>query len=214
MRQWVRVTLMGAFASALLGLLPYAITPANAQNEISLNSSTVQIVHIGLNNDLLNMSLNVTSAGDSGDCDGEDDDLLETGVHLSVSVFSCGTYAFICGAIGCPTFDFDAQVNYVEHQIGSSSYGTSFGPNAAGTVSSKIVSAATTPINTCGTWTINLQATGQDFSEITGTPVSLFINDSDGDADGGSGAACFDVAAIVGNGIVKPHHGVHKTRHK
>jgi len=206
---------MGAFASALLGLLPYAIAPANAQNEINLNSSTVQVVHnVAANTDVLNMSLNVTSDGDFGDCEGGADDLLETGVRVSVSSFSCLDFAIFCGIIACPTLDFDAQVNYVEHDIGSLRYGTSFGPNAGGSVSSKIVAAASTPINTCGTWAINLQGTGQNLSGITGTPVSLFINDSDGDADGGSGAACFDVAAIVGNGIVKPHHGVHKTRHK
>ncbi len=216
MGQWVRVTLMGAFVSALLGLLPYAISPANAQNEIHLNSSNVQVVHnTPASTDVLNMSLNVTSDGDFlGDCEGGADDLLETGVHVSVSQFSCGAYAVICGLFGCPTFDFDAQVNYIEHDIGSFSYGTSFGPNAAGNVSSKIVAAATTPIFTCGTWTINLQGTGQNLSGITGTPVSLWLNDSDGDGDNDVSPACFDVTANIGNGIVKPHHGVHKTRHR
>ena len=218
MRQWLRVVLMGVSASALFGLLPNLISPAHANppvNEINLNSSNVQIVHVGLNNDVINMSLNVTSAGDSGDCEGGDDDLLETGVHVSVSVFTCEQYAFLCGTI-CPTFDFDAQVNYVEHDIGSSSYGTSFGPNKAGSVSSKIVAATTTPINTCGTWTINLQGTGQDFSGITGPPVSLWLNDSDDDGNGVpivGGAACFTVNANVGNGITKPHRGVHRARH-
>ena len=97
MRQWFRVVLMGVSASALLGLLPNLISPAHANppvNEIKLNSSNVQIVHVGLNNDVINMSLNVTSAGDSGDCEGGDDDLLETGVHVSVSVFTCEQYAF------------------------------------------------------------------------------------------------------------------------
>jgi hypothetical protein len=210
---------MGASASALLGLLPNLISPAHANppvNEIKLNSSNVQIVHVGLNNDVINMSLNVTSTGDSGDCEGGDDDLLETGVHVSVSVFSCAQYALFCAGIGCQPFDFDAQVNYVEHDIGSFSYGTSFAANKAGNVSSKIVAAATTPPNTCGTWTINLQGTGQDFSEITGTSVSLFLNDSDNDGngliDGGAGAQCFDVNANVGNGITKPHRGVHRAR--
>lgn len=214
MRQWVRVTLMGAFASALLGLLPYAIAPANAQNEINLNSSTVQVVHnVAANTDVLNMSLNVTSDGDFGDCEGGADDLLETGVHVSVSSFSCAFRAAFCPSIICPAFDFDAQVDYVEHDIGSASYGTSFGPNKAGSVSSKIVALAT-PFLTCGTWSINLQGTGQDLSGITGTPVSLYLNDFDSDGDNDVSPACFDVTAIVGNGIVKPHHGVRKTRHK
>jgi len=208
MRQWVRVTLMGAFASALLGLLPYAIAPANAQNEISLNSSTVQVVHnVPANTDVLNMSLNVTSAGDSGDCDGGADDLLETGVHVSVSSFSCLDFAIFCGIIACPTLDFDAQVNYVEHDIGSLSYGTSFGPNAGGSVSSKIVALATPP-GACGRWTINLQATGLDLSSITSSPMALLLNDSDNIFP-----ICDDVAVKIGNGIVKPAQGAHSVRH-
>ena len=84
--------------------------------------------------------------------------------------------------------------------------------NAGGFVSSKIVALAT-PANTCGTWSINLQATGQDLSLITGPQVSLLLLDFDTDAGPLLGAACFDVNANVGNGIVKPHHGVHRARH-
>jgi hypothetical protein len=73
-------------------------------------------------------------------------------------------------------------------------------------VSSKIVSLAT-PINTCGTWNINLQATALDLSSITSSPISLFLNDSDD-----SGPFCYDVSANIGNGVVKPHHGVRKAR--
>jgi hypothetical protein len=212
MRQWLRVVLTGAFASALLGFLPYLTSPAHAQNEIVLNSSTVQVVHnTPSNTDVLNLSLNVTSDGDSGDCDAEADDLLETGVHISVSQQSCLFRAINCPGIFCAPLSFDAQVNYVEHQIGSASYGTSFGPNAGGNVSSKIVAQTTPPI-TCGTWTINLQATGQNLSGITGPPVSIVINESDVIVDGANN--CFDVNANVGNGITKPHHGVHATRHR
>jgi hypothetical protein len=212
MRQWLRVVLMGAFASALVGFLPYLTSPAHAQAENVLNSSTVQVVHnTPGNTDVLNLSLNVTNIGDSGDCEAGADDLLETGVHISVSKFTCATYFTICGILTCPTFDFDAQVNYVEHDIGSASYGTSFGPNASGNVSSKIV-AVTTPPGTCGTWTINLQATGQNLSAITGPPVSLFVDESDaGIADGTTN--CFTVNAQVGAGITKPHKGAHRARH-
>jgi hypothetical protein len=245
MRQQLRVVLTGGSICALMALMPFAISPAHAQNEILLNSSTVQVVHnTPANNDVLNLSLNVTSNGDSGtgSCDAEADDLLETGVHVSVSKLSCVDYSLACSCIFnlstnslicvansicttqtgfcggfCPAFDFDAQINYVEHDIGfSSSYGTSFAPNAAGSVASKIVALAT-PTNTCGTWSINLQATGQNLSGITGSPVALFINDSDNDGAGGpdtgSGAACFTVNANVGNGITKPHRGAHRARH-
>src|ERR1700674_3226492 len=87
MRQWLRVVLSGASVWALMALLPYAISPAHAQNEIHLNSSNVQVVKNPIPfTDVLNMSLNVTDDGD-GDpfdpCDVEKDDLLETGVHIS-----------------------------------------------------------------------------------------------------------------------------------
>jgi hypothetical protein len=195
---------MGAFASALLGFLPYLTSAAHAQVEIHKNSSNVQVVHnTPANTDVLNLSLNVEDDGDGGldPCDSEKDDLLETGVHISVSRDTCATLS--------PTIDFDAQVDYVEHDIGSFSYGTSFGANAGGSVTSKIV-ALSTPPGTCGTWSINLQATGQNLSGITGNSVSLRINDSDGDGDGISLPECFDVNANVGNGITKPHHGVRR----
>jgi len=211
MRQWLRVVLMGAFASALLGFLPYLTSPAHAQAENVLNSSTVQVVHnTPASTDVLNLSLNVTNIGDGGDCEVGADDLLETGVHISVSRQTCLFRATNCPGILCAPLDFDAQVNYVEHDIGSASYGTSFGPNASGNVSSKIVAQTTPPI-TCGTWTINLQATGQNLSGITGPPVSIVINESDAiSAD--SANNCFDVNASVGTGITKPHRGVHHAR--
>ncbi len=233
-----------AVALTLLSLSPRGAAPAHATvPEIHLNSSNVQVVHNApANTDVLNMSLNVENDGDGlGSCDSEADDLLETGVHVSVSKLSCAAYSLACQCIFntatnsliclpnvlcttqngfcggiCPAFDFDAQVSYVEHQIGEQSYGTSFAPNAAGAVASKIV-ALDTPLFTCGTWSINLQATGQNLSGITASPVSLFLNDSDNDGAGGPegllGPACFDVTANVGNGIVKPHHGVRKARH-
>src|ERR1700682_1804752 len=111
MTQSVRITLIGAFASALLVLSPHLTTPAHAVppvKEIRLNSSNVQIVkNTAANSDVLNLSLNVTSEGDFlGSCDVADaDDLLETGVHISLSKYSCAAYAFICGITSvCPVF--------------------------------------------------------------------------------------------------------------
>src|ERR1700719_1644327 len=180
MKASLRVTLLGAFAGALLILSPYSTLPADAgpiAAEINLNSSTVQVVHnTPANTDVLNLSLNVTNIGDSGtgDCNSGANDLLETGVFVAVSRFSCATF-FSCVITPCP--DFQADVTYVEHEIGSASYGTSFAPNADGFVSSRIV-ALTTPPNTCGTWSINLQATGQNLSLINGPKVALFLRDS------------------------------------
>jgi len=84
---------------------------------------------------------------------------------------------------------------------------TYFALKPPGTVSSKIVALAT-PANTCGTWQINFQATGQDLEYLDTNQVALLLNDSDD-----SGPFCFDVNAQIGNGIVKPHHGVHSVRH-
>jgi hypothetical protein len=186
------------------------VSHANAfPQEINLNSSNLQVVHnAGTNKDVLNMSLNVTSEGESGSCDGEADDLLETGVDVAVSFLDCNSFAYFCYFYNfCPKpFHYDVSP-YVEHDIGNTSYGTYFALNGPGSVSSKIV-ALSTPPNTCGTWNINLQATGLDLSSITSSPVALFLNDSDD-----SGPFCFDVNANIGTGIVKPHHGVHRARH-
>ena len=96
---------------------------------------------------------------------------------------------------------------YVAHHIGSATYGTYFALKPPGTVSSKIV-AVTTPPNTCGTWNINFQATGQDLEYLNTNQVALLLNDGDD-----SGPFCFNVNAQVGNGITKPNRGVHRARH-
>jgi len=210
-----RVTLLGAFAGALLIVSPYSTVPADAgpvAKEINLNSSTVQVVHnTPANTDVLNMSMNITNIGDSGigDCNSGLNDPLESLLIVVVSRLSCATFA---SCVGATCNDFQAGVIYVEHDIGSTSYGTSFLPNAAGFVSSKIVALATPP-NTCGTWNINLQATGQNLSLINGPKVSLLLGDADADGGAIQSLACFDVNANVGNGISKPHHGVHHARH-
>jgi hypothetical protein len=211
MKQSVRPVFAAAVAFALLGLDPLAVSPAYALppiQEVHLNSSNVQVVHNpSPNTDVLNMSLNVTNNGDIlGSCNGGLNDFLESGFIVGVSHFSCA--AILSGEP-----DFIAILTYVEHDIGSSSYGTTFGPNIVGTVASKIV-ALTTPPNTCGTWSINLQATGQNLSGITSPPVALFFLDADFDAGPLLGDfACFDVNASIGNGITKPQHGVRRARH-
>jgi hypothetical protein len=214
MKASLRVTLLGAFAGALLILSPYSALPAHANvpAEIILNSSNVQVVHnTPSNTDVLNMSLNVTNIGDSGtgDCNSGLNDPLESLMIVAVSRFSCATFVGSCIAAACP--DFQAGLIYVEHDIGSASYGTSFLPNAAGFVSSKIVALASPP-NTCGRWNINLQATGQNLSLITGPKVSLLLGDADDDGGPIESLACFDVNVSVGAGITKPHQGLHRAR--
>src|SRR5258708_2645274 len=157
------------------------------------------------------MSLNVTSQGESGSCEGEADDLLESGVRVSVFGGSCFEYYWTCYYYGCPTKAFDFLVSpYVEHDIGNTSYGTFFAPNGPGSVSSKITVAPTIVwiYDTCGTWNINLQATKLNLSSVTTNPIALFLNDSDD-----SGPFCFDVNAQIGNGIAKSQQGLHRARH-
>jgi hypothetical protein len=192
---------MGAFASGLLVLSPFAVSHADGVlDEIQLNSSTVQVVHNPTpNTDVLNMSLNVTDLGELGGCEGGADDFIATGFSVTVFKGSCSSITGVVFSYTIP--------GYVAHHIGSSTYGTYFALKPPGTVSSKIVALAT-PANTCGTWNINFQATGQDLEYLDSNQVALLLNDSDD-----SGPFCFDVNAQVGDGIVKPHHGVHSVRH-
>ena len=171
-------------------------------NEIVLNSSsTIQIVHNTIpNTDVLNASLGVTNLGDAGSCDGGDEDFLRTGVFIAVSSQPCGT-------LSVTIFSF---LNYVKHTIGNASYGTHFSSGGV-TIASKIVTMATPP-GACGRWNINVQTTGVDLSAFTRNQVALNLNDEEGDATI-AGNACFNVNAEIGNGIAKPHRGVHHARH-
>jgi hypothetical protein len=206
MKTSVRITLIGTFALTLFVLSPYSTPPAHAllppASEIILNSSTIQIVHNSIpNTDVLNASLDVTNLGDAGSCDGGDDDFLASGFFFGVSSQPCGIG-------GVTIFSF---ITYVKHTIGSASYGTHFFSAGGATVASKIVTLATPP-GACGRWNINFQATGVDLSAFTSNQISLILNDKEGDATG-AGNACFNVNAEIGNGITKPHRGVHHARH-
>jgi hypothetical protein len=220
MKASVRIVLSGALAWAVMVLSPYATPPVHAGYEMVLNSSNVQVVHNApAHTDVLNLSLDVTNTGDSGTCDGDgdSDDLLETGIKIGVYQGSCVGFLTICATgppFACPTLPFNYFADgFVEHEIGNTSYGTFFALNPPGTVSSKMVALATPP-NTCGRWTINLQATGLDLSSISSSPIALFVNESDaGSGIGDAANNCFNVDVRVGTGIVKPHHGVHRTRH-
>ena len=205
MKLSLRITLVGAFAAALLVLSPYSTPPAHALilvSEIVLNSSTIQIVHNPApNTDVLNASLDVTNLGDTGSCDGGLDNFLASGFFFAVSSAPCGMSSF-------SVFSF---LTYIKHTIGSASYGTHFFSGGGGTVASKIVTLPTPP-GACGRWNINVQTTGVDLSAFTSNQISLSLNDDEGDATV-SGNACFNVNAQIGNGITKPHRGVHHARH-
>jgi hypothetical protein len=201
MKVSARIILLGVFAWALLAISPFAVSHADGlANEIILNSSTVQVVHNPTpNTDVLNMSLNVTDQGELGGCESGADDFIATG-------FTVTLFKGICQQATGFVFSYTIP-GYVAHHIGSQTYGTYFALKSPGTVSSKIVALATPP-NTCGTWQINFQATGQDLEYLDTNQVALYLNDSDI-----SGPFCFPVNAQVGNGITKPHQGVHRARH-
>jgi len=203
MKASLQVTLLGPLAGALLILSPFSTLPADAgpvATEIHLNSSTVQVVHnTPANTDVLNMSLNVTSDGEAGSCDGGADDFIATGWSVLVLKGSCISQVGLAFSYTIP--------GYVAHHIGSQTYGTYFALKPPGTVASKIVALATPP-NTCGTWQINFQATGQDLEYLDTNQIALVLNDSDH-----SGPTCFNANAQIGNGITKPHTGVHRARH-
>ena len=201
MKASIRITLFAAVASTLLGLSPFAVARADGVlNEIQLHSSTVQVVHNPTpNTDVLNMSLNVTDLGELGGCEGGADDFIATG-------FTVTLFKGLCNQATGFVFSYTIPA-YVAHRIGSQTYGTYFALKPPGTVASKIV-AVTTPPNTCGTWQINFQATGQDLEYLDTNQVALFLNDHDD-----SGPFCFDVNAQIGNGITKPSHGVRSVRH-
>ena len=139
MKLSLRITLVGAFAAALLVLSPYSTPPARALvpvSEIVLNSSTIQVVHNSIaNTDVLNASLDVTNLGDAGSCDGGNDDFLASGFFFGVSSQPCGIG-------GVTVFSL---LTYVKHTIGGASYGTHFFSAGGVTVASKIVPLATPP---------------------------------------------------------------------
>jgi hypothetical protein len=200
MKPLLRIILLAAFATTLFGLSPFAVSHADGViGEIILNSAKVQVVHNPTpDTDVLNMSLNVTDLGESG-CEGGADDFIATGFDVTILKGGCGLVVGFVFSYSIP--------GYVAHHIGSATYGTYFAPKPPGAVASKIVALAT-PANTCGTWNINFQATGQDLEYLNTNQIALFLNDRDG-----SGPFCFDVNANIGTGIVKPHHGVHRARH-
>ena len=205
MKQSVRPVLAAAVAFALLGLAPLAVPPAHASvQEIILNSSTVQIIHNpSPKTDVLSLSIDVTSKADGGSCDGGVDDLLESGVEIGVREPSCAMLGFALGF----------SVTYVEHDVGSASYGTFFLQIEQFSESSKIVALATPP-GARDRWKINYQAAGLDLSAFTGNSIGLLVGDGDSDAGlSAFGTACFDVNVQNGNGITKPSRRAHSVLH-
>jgi hypothetical protein len=203
MKRSLRGLLMGSLGAAALTLSPLAMSAAHADNqEIDLNGDRVQVVHTtGDHTDFTNFNITFTNFGE-GDCDSGQDDALASGIDVALAPGPCesvcGTNA-ACLAAPIVLFPFEYFIGpFVPHTVGKQTWGTFFAQNppdlGPGTVSARI-SLLSKPMNGCGTWNLNVEATGLDLSSITSNPISLFLNDSDG-----SGPFCFTINnAIIGN---------------
>jgi hypothetical protein len=222
MKLSLRGILTVSLGAVALSLPLLAISAAHAdEQEIDLNSDRVQIVHSGgSNRDSTNFNITFTNYGE-GDCDGGEDDAIASGIEVALTPGSCFV---VCDAAGgacvasksapviAPPFDYYIAP-FVAHTVNHETYGTFFGQNPVdvgpGTVSARIVLLSVPP-NGCGTWNLNVEATGLNLSSITSNPMSLWLNDSDL-----SGPFCFDIDnAIIGNPIPRPgvRRGVRRSR--
>lgn len=209
MKSSLRGLLICSLGAAALSLMPLAV--AHAQNdpgEIDLNAEKIQISHTpgGTSADTASIFINFTNNVDG--CDDGEDDAIASGITVQLSSLSCAE--LFCVAGPCPlaaptvTFPFSYDIfPFISHTVGDVTYGTFFGLNPVdvgpGTVSARIVTTET-PTWTCGTWNLNVHATGLDLSSITSNPISLTLNDADD-----SGPFCFDIDdAVIGNNI-NPH---------
>ncbi|MFZ0680401.1 hypothetical protein [Candidatus Binatus sp.] len=203
----LRGLLIGSLGAAALSFAPLAVSPAHAvdDQEIVLTGHKVQIVHNGGGtSDSTNFNITFTNYGE-GDCDGGEDDAIVSGIEVALSPYSCEP---ICDgpcvdAPITPLFAFDYVIDpFVSHTVNHQTYGTFFGLNpigeGPGTVSARIV-LLSRPVGGCGSWNLNVEATGLDLSSITSNPMSIWLNDADD-----SGPFCFDINdAIIGNLIPK-----------
>ena len=206
--------MIGSLGAVALCLSPYAVSPAHAVpgGEITLGPERVQIVHAGGGNDLTNFNITFTNGGDpsSFDCDEGQDDPIASGVEVALAQQSCPSFCgsgnAVCVVDGIlPIFPFDYDIEpFVSHTVNGLNYGTFFGLNGPGTVSARIVRTSTPPEGEgCGTWTMNVEATGLDLSSITQNPMSIWIGDED-QSGPFEGLFCFDIHnAIIGAPIPK-----------
>jgi hypothetical protein len=209
MKSSLRGLLICSLGAAALSLMPLAAAQAQVDpGEIELNAEKIQISHTpgGTSADSAAIFINFTNTVEG--CDGGDDDPIASGITVQLSPLSCDTLFCVSGACVADTpfvlFPFDYDIfPFVSHTVGYVTYGNFFGLNPVdvgpGTVSARIVTTET-PTWTCGTWSLNIHATGLDLSSITSNPMSLILNDSDD-----SGPFCFDIDdAVIGNNI-NPH---------
>jgi hypothetical protein len=207
--------MIGSLGAAALCLSPLSVSPAHAvmSGEITLGPERVQIVHAaGVGNDFTNFNITFTNFGDypDFDCDAGQDDPIASGVEILLSQESCpslcDTANSICVSNPVLLFPFAYDIEpFVSRIVNHSNYGTFFGLNGPGTVSAKIVRLFTPPPGEgCGTWNLNVEATGLDLSSITHNPMSIWIGDEDNSGPF-EGLFCFNINnAIIGAPIPTP----------
>lgn len=209
MNSSLRGLLIGSLGAAALSLMPLAAAQAQVDpGEIELNAEKIQISHTpgGTSADSAAIFINFTNTVEG--CDGGDDDAIASGITVQLSSLTCEEMFCIAGPcvadapILTPPFSYDI-FPFVSHTVGDVTSGNFFGLNppdvGPGTVSARIITTET-PTWTCGTWNLNIHATGLDLSSITSNPMSLTLNDSDD-----SGPFCFDIDdAVIGNNL-NPH---------
>ncbi|HZC45894.1 MAG TPA: hypothetical protein VE243_05420 [Candidatus Acidoferrum sp.] len=178
--------------------------------EIELLTDRVQIIHNGVGSDVTNFNITFTSFGE-GDCDGGFDDAIASGIEVALNPDTCPSQCAGDAPCAAPLtsfpFDYDLEP-FVPHTVNHQTYGTFFGLNpfgvGPGTVSARIV-LMSQPVNGCGTWQLNVEATGLDLSSITSNPMSLWLNDADF-----SGPFCFDINNAIIGAPINPHRPVHR----
>ena len=222
MKSSIRGLLMGVLGAAALTLSPLATSPARADDQagdITLGQKRVQVIHAGDDSDSAVLNFTFTNSGNGyGGCDYGEEDAIASGVEVALLGKSCKSYFYECYRYDyCPpleSFPFDYVIDpFVAHTVNNQSYGTFFGlypvEEGPGTVSARIVSVPK-PDGACGSWTLNLEATGLDLYRIQSNPVSLWLNDA---AD--TGPFCFDIYnAVIGNPIAPPTPVVRKGIHR
>lgn len=164
-----------------------------ASPDFVLNSERVQIARSSqANSDEVNIGLTFTHLPDPT-CNAADD-ALHSGIMVAL-------FAGTCGDMTGPGLSLDLDP-FVVHTVSQQSYGTIFQSFPPETVSGRIV-ALSTPADTCGEWTLNLEVAGLDNAALGlggSNPFALILTDSDL-----HGFGCFTITnAIIGNQIPTP----------
>jgi hypothetical protein len=215
-RHVANLSLIGSLGALALSLVPQAVSAQIDFGEIVLTGRRVQIVHNG-GGTSDSTNFNITFTNNVEGCDDGDDDAIATGIEVALSPLSCPNFCVagaVCADAPITVFPFDYVIDpFVPHTVGGQTYGTFFGLNpfdvGPGTVSARIGKLPTPPY-TCGTWNLNVEATGLDLSSITKNPMSIWLNDEDD-----SGPFCFDINdAIIGNPVPKKGKLVRRGTHR